>query len=125
MSNKHLDQGIHFMSKKGQHKKKGSGCTNIVDTSNVSGSSFREGFQEGFTGEFNEKEKDQLTKGGEKIDVVLQCSNKIWDIHALIPIIKAAGGIVSTWRNENAKKAGNIICSSNKILHKKILKIWK
>ena len=60
-----------------------------------------------------------------KIDVVLQCSNKIWDIHALIPIIKAAGGIVSTWRNENAKKAGNIICSSNKILHNKILKILK
>ena len=60
-----------------------------------------------------------------KIDVVLQCSNKIWDIHALIPIIKAAGGIVSTWRNENAKKAGNIICSSNKILHNNILKILK
>ena len=31
-----------------------------------------------------------------KIDVVLQCSNKIWDIHALIPIIKAAGVIAST-----------------------------
>ena len=25
-----------------------------------------------------------------KVDVVLQCSNKIWDIHPLIPIIKAA-----------------------------------
>lgn len=35
-----------------------------------------EGFQEGFTGEFNEKEKDQLTKGGEKIDVILQTLEK-------------------------------------------------
>jgi len=60
-----------------------------------------------------------------KIDVVLQCSNKIWDIHALIPIIRAAGGIVSTWNNENAKKAGDIICSPNKTLHNKILKILK
>ena len=60
-----------------------------------------------------------------KIDVVLQCSNKIWDIHPLIPIIKAAGGIVTTWANYNAIKAGNIICSSNKILHKKMLKILK
>ncbi len=60
-----------------------------------------------------------------KLDVVLQCSNKIWDIHPLIPIIKAAGGSVSTWNNEEATKGGNIICSSNKKLHKKILQILK
>ena len=60
-----------------------------------------------------------------KIDIVLQCSNKIWDIHPLIPIIKAAGGIVTTWNNKNAINAGNIICSSNKNIHNKILKILK
>ena len=60
-----------------------------------------------------------------KIDVVIQCGNKIWDIHPLIPIIKAAGGIVSTWNNGNPIKAGNIICSSNKKIHKKMLKILK
>ena len=60
-----------------------------------------------------------------KVDVVLQCSNKIWDIHPLIPIIKAAGGIITTWNNSNAIKAGNIICSSNKVIHNKLLKILK
>ena len=60
-----------------------------------------------------------------KVDVVLQCSNKIWDIQPLIPIIKAAGGIVSTWNNQNAIKAGNIICSSNKRIHKRVLKILR
>ena len=60
-----------------------------------------------------------------KIDSVLQCSNKIWDIHALIPIIKAAGGIVSTWKNKDAINAGDIICSANKNIHRKILKILK
>tara|TARA_B100001250_G_scaffold372732_1_gene358410 strand:- start:2074 stop:2874 length:801 start_codon:yes stop_codon:yes gene_type:complete len=60
-----------------------------------------------------------------KLDVVLQCSNKIWDIHPLIPIIKAAGGIISTWKNEDAIKAGNIICSSNKSIHKNLLRILK
>ena len=60
-----------------------------------------------------------------KVDVVIQCGNKIWDIHALIPIIRAAGGLVTTWKNENAKLAGNIICSANKSLHDKILKILK
>ena len=60
-----------------------------------------------------------------KLDVVIQCRNKIWDIHALIPIIRAAGGIVTTWKNGDPKKAGNIICSVNKNLHTKILKILK
>ena len=60
-----------------------------------------------------------------KLDVVIQCGNKIWDIHALIPIIIAAGGITTTWKNDNAKKAGNIICSANKRLHNKMLKILK
>ena len=60
-----------------------------------------------------------------KLDIVIQCGNKIWDIHALIPIIKAAGGIVTTWKNDDPKKAGDIICSANKILHNKILKILK
>ena len=60
-----------------------------------------------------------------KLDTVIQCGNKIWDIHALIPIIRAAGGIVTTWKNEDPKKAGDIICSANKSLHAKIIKILK
>ena len=56
-----------------------------------------------------------------KLDIVIQCGNKIWDIHPLIPIIKAAGGIVTTWKNENAKSR-KYICSANKSLHNKMLK---
>ena len=60
-----------------------------------------------------------------KIDAVIQATNKIWDIHPLIPIIKAAGGIVTTWKNENAVKAGNILVSTNKTIHKKLLRLLK
>jgi len=60
-----------------------------------------------------------------KVDVVLQCGNKIWDIHPLIPIIKAAGGVVSTWKNTDPVKAGNIIASANMGIQNKILKILK
>jgi len=60
-----------------------------------------------------------------KLDIVLQCSNKIWDIHPLIPIIRAAGGIVTTWNNKDPIKAGNIICSANKSIHDKFLKILR
>ena len=60
-----------------------------------------------------------------KIDAVLQCQNKIWDLHAIIPIISAAGGIGSTWNNRDAKYAGNVLFSANKSIHKKILKLLK
>ena len=60
-----------------------------------------------------------------RVDVVIQCSNKIWDIHPLIPIIKAAGGYISTWDNRDAINAGNVLVSSNKTIHNKFLKLLK
>ena len=60
-----------------------------------------------------------------KLDVVLQCSNKIWDIHPIIPILKAAGGTVTTWSNRDPVFAGNIVASGNKLNHKKIIKLLR
>ena len=60
-----------------------------------------------------------------KIDVVFQATNKIWDIHPLMPIIKASGGIVTTWDNRNAVDAGNILVSANQSIHNKMLKLLK
>ena len=60
-----------------------------------------------------------------KIDVVFQATNKIWDIHPLMPIIKAAGGIVSTWDNKDAINAGSILVSANRSIHNKMLKLLK
>ena len=60
-----------------------------------------------------------------KIDVVFQGINKMWDIHPLIPIIKAAGGVVSTWNNKDAINAGSILVSANKSIHKRMLKLLK
>ena len=65
----------------------------------------------------------QLAEG--RVDVVVQCANKIWDIHPLIPIINAAGGVLTTWDNRDPVLAGNIAVSNNKINHKKILKLLK
>ena len=65
----------------------------------------------------------QLAEG--RVDVVVQCANKIWDIHPLIPIINAAGGVLTTWDNKDPVLAGNIAVSNNKINHKKILKLLK
>jgi myo-inositol-1(or 4)-monophosphatase len=60
-----------------------------------------------------------------KIDVVFQAVNKIWDINPLIPIIKAAGGQVTTWKNKDASKGGNILVTTNKQTHNKFLKFLR
>ena len=60
-----------------------------------------------------------------KIDIIIQCANKIWDIHPIIPIVKSAGGIITTWDNRDPVYAGNILVSGNKSIHKKILKLLK
>ena len=65
----------------------------------------------------------QLAEG--RIEIVSQCANKIWDIHPIIPIVRAAGAIITTWSNQNAVMGGNIIVSNNKQNHKKILKLLK
>ena len=60
-----------------------------------------------------------------KIEAVIETNLKSFDIVPLIPIIEKAGGVVSTWNNMSATKGGNILATSNKKLHYKILKILR
>ena len=65
----------------------------------------------------------QLAEG--RLEMVAQCANKIWDIHPIMPIVRASGAIVTTWGNRNPVVGGNIIVSNNKAHHKQILKLLK
>ena len=65
----------------------------------------------------------QLAEG--RLEMVAQCANKIWDIHPLIPIVRASGAIVTTWGDKNPVVGGNIIVSNNKANHQRILKLLK
>ena len=56
-----------------------------------------------------------------KVDAVIEANLKPYDILPLIPIIKNSGAIVTNWNNQPAEKGGNILATSNKILHNKIL----
>ena len=60
-----------------------------------------------------------------KVDAVIEANLKPYDILPLIPIIKNSGAIVTNWKNEPAEKGGNILATSNKILHNKILNLLK
>ena len=59
------------------------------------------------------------------MEAVIETNLKAFDIVPLIPIIEKAGGVVSTWNNESAINGGNILATSNKKLHNKILRILK
>ena len=59
------------------------------------------------------------------VDAVIEANLKPYDILPLIPIIKNSGAIVTNWKNETAENGGNIIASSNKALHNKILRLLK
>ena len=60
-----------------------------------------------------------------KVEAVIETDLKPFDIVPLIPIIEKAGGIVTTWDNKSVIQGGNILATSNKKLHNKILKILK
>ena len=59
-----------------------------------------------------------------RVDAVIEANLKPYDILPLIPIIKNSGAIVTNWKNKPAENGGNILATSNKVLHNKILKLF-
>jgi histidinol phosphatase-like enzyme (inositol monophosphatase family) len=55
------------------------------------------------------------------IDLVVESGLKPYDIVALIPLIEAAGGIVTTWDGGPAHLGGRIIAAGDRALHAAVL----
>ena len=55
------------------------------------------------------------------IDAVIERDIKIWDIAAVIPIIKASGGIITTWDNKLPGSNDTVIACNDKKLHKMLV----
>lgn len=55
-------------------------------------------------------------------DIMLDPIMNSWDLTALIPIIKGAGGEITDWQGNNAE-TGTSIIASNKNLHKEVVKL--
>ncbi len=53
------------------------------------------------------------------IDIVVESGLKPWDIRALEPIIKNAGGILETWEGNKIHNGGRIIATTSRELFKK------
>ena len=52
-----------------------------------------------------------------QIDLVIESGLNVYDIAALIPIIEGAGGLVTSWKGEDASQGGTILAAANPDLH--------
>ena len=54
-------------------------------------------------------------------DLVVEASLKPWDVQPLIPIVEAAGGIITGWRGESAVTADRVVIASGRELHAEVI----
>lgn len=59
------------------------------------------------------------------LDLVVEAGLKPYDIHALIPIIEGAGGIVTTWDGSPANEGGNVVAAGDARTHEAALKAMR
>lgn len=57
------------------------------------------------------------------VDLVIESSLQPFDVHALIPVVRAAGGVITNWSGGDAKDGGQIIAAATPELHDQALQI--
>lgn len=57
------------------------------------------------------------------IDLVIEAGLNSYDIAALIPIVKNAGGVFTDWQGGNAAQGGQVLVAANAKLHDEALKL--
>ena len=56
-----------------------------------------------------------------RVDLVIESGLKPWDVHALIPVIEGAGGVVTNWRGGPAWEGGQVIASGDPRPHEQAI----
>ena len=59
------------------------------------------------------------------VDLVIEAGLKPYDVVALVPIIEAAGGFVTTWDGGTACEGGSIIAAGDKRMHREAMAILR
>ena len=57
------------------------------------------------------------------IDVVIEASLHAYDVQALIPIIEAAGGVITDWRGDSAQEGGSVVACGDHARHAEVLRL--
>ena len=56
-----------------------------------------------------------------QIDLVVESGLQRYDIMPLIPVVEAAGGVVTSWEGGDASAGGQVVAAANRELHEKAL----
>ena len=57
------------------------------------------------------------------VDLIIEAGLKTYDIVALVPIIEAAGGLVTTWDGGPASEGGRIVAAGDRRVHQEAMAI--
>ena len=57
------------------------------------------------------------------IDLVIEAGMQPYDIHALVPVVQAAGGVITDWRGGPAHTSSQIVAAGDKRLHAQALEL--
>ena len=57
------------------------------------------------------------------IDVVIESSLQAYDVQALIPIVEAAGGVITTWTGARCDEGGSVVACGDPSLHPELLRL--
>ena len=54
-------------------------------------------------------------------DVVIETGLKPYDVQALIPLVAAAGGVITNWRGDSCQEGGDVLACGDPALHERLL----
>lgn len=57
------------------------------------------------------------------IDIVLEASLQAYDVQALVPIIGAAGGVITSWTGGACDEGGSVVACGDHALHAEVLRL--
>ena len=57
------------------------------------------------------------------VDLVVEADLSPWDVQALMPIVRAAGGVMSDWQGRDPSAGGAVIAAADRTLHERALTV--
>lgn len=58
-----------------------------------------------------------------QVDLVVESGLKPWDVQALMPLVNAAGGVITNWRGGDCRDGGQVVAAGDPLLHEKVLRV--
>ncbi len=58
-----------------------------------------------------------------QVDLVVESGLQPWDVQALIPLVTAAGGVISDWNGDDCRDGGQVVAAGDPALHRAALKL--